>query len=126
MPRYRDLPGDQKRLFQLMAPFLAKVRTPIANQNVEAAAEIKRGLTIPVIVVGGIRSLSDIRTIVEAEGIDCVSLSRPFVIEPDIVDRFRKGQERSRRINCGYCLIGCTSHPLRCYYGRVPEEMREK
>lgn len=124
MPPYRDMAAYKKRLFRTAAPFLARVRTPISKYNVEAAELIKRSVDIPVIVVGGIRTLPDIRTIVEDKGIDAVSLSRPFVIEPDIVDRFRKGQERSKCIDCGYCLIGCAASPLRCYYGKVPKVMR--
>lgn len=120
IPQYRDMAPYKKRLFRTAAPFLAKVRTPISNYNVDAAELIKRNVDIPVIVVGGIRSLRDIRTIVEEKGLDAVSLSRPFIIEPDIVNRFQKGQERSKCIECGYCLIGCVASPLRCYYGKVP------
>jgi len=119
MPQYRSMPGYQKRLFRLMAPFLAKVRTPVSNYNVGAAELIKRNVDVPVIVVGGIRSLRDINTIISEKGVDLVSLSRPFIIEPDIVNRFQQGQEHSRCINCGYCLIGVVAHPLRCYYGRI-------
>ena len=126
MPRYRDMPSYQKRLFRLIAPLLAKVRKPISNYNVRAAELIKRSVDIPVIVVGGIRSLQDITTMISEKGIDFVSLSRPFIIEPDIVNRFQNGQDRSRCINCGYCLIGVTANPLRCYYGRVPDEIRQK
>jgi len=120
MPQYRDMPGYQKRLFRLMAPFLAKVHAPLYNYNVPLAEHIKRNVDIPVIAVGGIRSLQDIRTIISDKGIDFVSLSRPFIIEPDIVNRFQQGQESSRCINCGYCLIGVTANKLRCYYGRIP------
>ena len=120
MPQYRDMPGYQKRLFRLMAPFLARVRTPLYNYNVPLAEHIKRNVDIPVIAVGGIRSLQDIKTIISDKGIDFVSLSRPFIIEPDIVNRFQQGQESSRCINCGYCLIGVTANKLRCYYGRIP------
>jgi 2,4-dienoyl-CoA reductase-like NADH-dependent reductase (Old Yellow Enzyme family) len=126
MPRYRNMPSFQKRLFRLLAPFLAKVHKPISKYNVGAAESIKRNVDIPVIVVGGIRSLLDIRTIISEKGIDFVSLSRPFIIEPDIVNRFQQGQERSRCINCGYCLIGVVANPLRCYYGRVPAEIGQK
>jgi 2,4-dienoyl-CoA reductase-like NADH-dependent reductase (Old Yellow Enzyme family) len=126
MPRYRDMPSYQKRLFRLIAPLLAKVRKPISNYNVGAAELIKRSVDIPVIVVGGIRSLQDITTMISEKGIDFVSLSRPFIIEPDIVNRFQNGQDRSRCINCGYCLIGVTANPLRCYYGRVPAGIRQK
>jgi 2,4-dienoyl-CoA reductase-like NADH-dependent reductase (Old Yellow Enzyme family) len=124
MPAYRDMPSYKKALFRLLAPFLAKVRRPISNYNVEAAELIKRNVDIPVIVVGGIRSLPDITTIVSEKNIDFVSLSRPFVIEPDIVNRFQQGQVQSRCINCGYCLIGVTANPLRCYYGRIPGERK--
>jgi 2,4-dienoyl-CoA reductase-like NADH-dependent reductase (Old Yellow Enzyme family) len=120
MPQYGGMPGYQKRLFRLMAPFLAKVHAPTSNYNVPAAEAIKRNVDIPVIAVGGIRTLKDINMVIAEKNIDAVALSRPFVIEPDIVNRFKQGQEHSRCINCGYCLIGVVANPLRCYYGRVP------
>ncbi|MBA4421666.1 MAG: NADH:flavin oxidoreductase [Syntrophus sp. (in: bacteria)] len=121
MPRYRNMPGYQKMLFRLMAPFLARVRAPLHNYNVPLAEQIKRHVDIPVIAVGGIRNLQDMKTIVSDKGIDFVSLSRPFIIEPDIVNRFQQGQQSSRCIDCGFCLIGVTKNKLRCYYGRVPD-----
>jgi len=124
MPHYRNMPFYQKRLFRLIAPLMAKVRRPIHSYNVRAAELIKRNIDIPVIVVGGIRSLQDITRIISEKDIDFVSLSRPFIIEPDIVNRFQQGQERSRCIDCGYCLIGVTANPVRCYYGRIPAGIR--
>ena len=121
IPKYRAMPGYQKWLFRRMAPFMAKTHAPLMNYNVPMAELIKRNVSIPVIAVGGIRNVKDIQAIVSDKGIDLVSLSRPFVIEPDIVNRFQNGQESSRCINCGYCLIGVVSSKLRCYYGRVPE-----
>lgn len=120
MTRYRDMPGYQKSLFRILAPFLVKTRTPLSSYNVPLAEHIKRNVDVPVIAVGGIRSLQDISTVVSDKGIDFVSLSRPFIIEPDIVNRFQQGQESSRCINCGYCLIGVAANKLRCYYGRIP------
>lgn len=120
MPRYRNMPGYQKWLFRRMAPFIARARAPLYNYNVPMADHIKHHVDIPVIAVGGIRTLQDIQTIISEKGIDFVSLSRPFIIEPDIVNRFEKGQQRSRCIDCGFCLIGVTRNTLRCYYGRVP------
>ena len=101
MPKYRDMPGYQKRFFRFLAPFLAKVRTPLYNYNVPLAGQIKRNVSIPVIAVGGIRNLQDIRTIVSDKGIDLVALSRPFIIEPDIVNRFQQGQESSGALTAG-------------------------
>jgi len=127
MPGYRDKPAFQKWLLRTVAPVLGKSFTPLHNYNVGAAELVKRTVSIPVIVVGGIRNLQDITGIITRKDIDCVSLSRPFIIEPDIVERFRQGrQDRSRCIDCGYCLIGSANHPLRCYYGRVPERLKEQ
>ena len=113
MPSYRDMPPYKKRFFRLIAPFIARVHKPFANYNVEVAELIRRNVDIPVIVVGGIGTLQDIKTSVSENDIDFVSLARPFIIEPDIVNRFKQGQEQSRCINCGYCLIGVTANPLR-------------
>jgi len=120
IPRYRNMPGYQKWFFRRMAPLVAKVRSPLYNYNVPIAEHIRRHVDIPVIAVGGIRNLQDIQSIVSEKGIDFVSLCRPFIIEPDIVNRFQQGQQSSRCIDCGFCLIGVTRNKLRCYYGRVP------
>ena len=61
---------------------------------------------IPVIVVGGIASLPDIRQIVGEGKADAISMSRPFVIEPGIVKKFQEGkQDRSKCIQCNFCVI---------------------
>ncbi len=126
MPKYQNLPPYRKRLFRLMAPLLAQVRTPVSNYNVGAAELIRQNVDIPVIVVGGIRSMRDITEIIQEKDIDFVSLSRPFIAETDIVKRFQLGQELSRCINCGYCLIGVANNSLRCYYGRVPAGINKR
>jgi 2,4-dienoyl-CoA reductase-like NADH-dependent reductase (Old Yellow Enzyme family) len=126
MAVYRDKPGFLKKLLKPIVPFLVRVRKPLLNYNVPLAEHIKQNVDIPVIVVGGIRSLEDIRTAVSDKGIDCVSMSRPFIIEPNIVNRFQQGQESSRCINCGYCLIGVTANMLRCYHGRIPASILNK
>lgn len=126
IPQYRNMPGYQKRLFRLVAPFVLRVRAPLHNYNVPMAEQIKPHVDIPVIAVGGIRNLQDIQTIIADKGIDFVSLSRPFIIEPDIVKRFQQGQQRSRCIDCGYCLIGVTGNKLRCYYGRIPVSLDKR
>ncbi|MBM4315233.1 MAG: NADH:flavin oxidoreductase [Deltaproteobacteria bacterium] len=125
IPRYRSMPEYKKWLFRRAAPFVAKARSPLNNYNVPIAEKIRHDVDIPVIAVGGIRHLRDIQSIVSDKGIDFVSLCRPFIIEPDIVNRFQKGQESSRCIDCGFCLIGVTRSKLRCYYGRVPVSLEK-
>jgi len=123
VPGYRELSRFRKRLLRMAAPFMGAVHSPLFNYNVDRAALIRQHVDIPVIVVGGIRTLADIRTIVSERNVDCVSMSRPFIIEPDIVARFQRGQPGSRCINCGYCLMGVTSGALRCYHGKLPQRV---
>jgi len=88
--------------------------------NVASAMEIKKNVSIPVIVVGGIRSLSDIENIIRNEQSDFVSMAKPFIIEPAIVKKFMEGkQAQSRCLDCNYCQIGIEKSSLRCYYGRI-------
>jgi 2,4-dienoyl-CoA reductase-like NADH-dependent reductase (Old Yellow Enzyme family) len=73
-----------------------------------------------VIVVGGIRKLIDIENIVETEEIDFVSMCRPFIIDPNIVNKFQEGKAtKSKCIDCGYCLLGVGARKLKCYFGRL-------
>jgi len=120
IPMFRDMPAFKKKFLSLIAPLILKRHQPLFNYNVSAAGMIKRSIDIPVIAVGGIRKLGDIKSILEKGDADYVSMARPFIIEPDIVEKFRTGkQTESRCINCGYCLFGVMGNRLKCYYGRI-------
>jgi 2,4-dienoyl-CoA reductase-like NADH-dependent reductase (Old Yellow Enzyme family) len=82
MPGYRDRPAFQKGLLRMVAPFLAREHKPLHNYTWPPLSVSSGAVTIPVIVVGGIRNLRDITEIIARKDIDCVSLSRPFIIEP--------------------------------------------
>ena len=105
-----------------LASLISRPVKPLANYNVEAAQAIKAHVGIPVIVVGGITTLSDIRQIVGEGKADAISMCRPFVIEPGIVKKFQEGkQERSKCIQCNFCAVAAEARPLRCYYGKLKE-----
>ncbi len=73
--------------------------------NREDAALFKRRLKIPVMLVGGIRSLEVAERLVADGACDFISLSRPFIREPDLVNRWQSGDRRK---------AACTSDNL-CY-----------
>ncbi len=103
--------------------FIFKSPLPLFNYNVDTSEMIKKAVKIPVIVCGGIRSASDIESILCSGKADFVSMSRPFICEPNLVKKLRDGvQTDARCINCNYCLMGAERRPLRCYYGQLPEE----
>ncbi len=110
-----------KRTFlSILMPFMVPCPKPLHDYNIEAGNTIKQHVGIPVIVVGGIRKRQTMEQVIEDKQADFVSLSRPFIIEPNLVRRFEeKKQQESRCIDCSYCLVGCLEHPVKCYYGKI-------
>ncbi|UCG28162.1 MAG: NADH:flavin oxidoreductase, partial [Bacteroidales bacterium] len=68
------------------------------------ARTIKQSADIPIILVGGLRSM-DIMQKVITDGIcDMVSMSRPFIREPDLVNEMEAGRtHRSSCVSCNKC-----------------------
>ncbi|MCX7935528.1 MAG: NADH:flavin oxidoreductase, partial [Planctomycetota bacterium] len=82
----------------------------IADPSQEAyfaplAAAIKNSVSIPVILVGGLRSLAVMEKLVHDGVCDLVALCRPFIREPDLVSRLRRGAAaRASCISCNGCF----------------------
>jgi 2,4-dienoyl-CoA reductase-like NADH-dependent reductase (Old Yellow Enzyme family) len=120
LPDFKNYSSFKKSVFKIVVPLLIKKYKPIHNYNVKSAERIKKNVNIPVIVVGGIRKLEDIKNIIENTEIDFVSMCRPFIIEPNIVNKFQEHQSvESKCIDCGYCLLGVASNKLKCYFGKI-------
>ena len=120
LPNFRNYSPLKKRLFKIVIPLWFKTYKPIHNYNVGSAERIKKSVDIPVIVLGGIRKLTNIENIIEKRDIDFVSMCRPFVIEPNIVNKFHDHKAtESRCIDCGYCLCGVAGNRLKCYFGKI-------
>jgi 2,4-dienoyl-CoA reductase-like NADH-dependent reductase (Old Yellow Enzyme family) len=118
--KYKNLPGLVKTIAKPILKTFMKQPKPLLKYNLDAAIQIKKNVNIPVIVVGGINNMDDINYIIKRSNIDFVSMSRPFIIEPDIVSKFNKGtQTKSKCIMCNYCLIIAEEKPLKCHYGKL-------
>jgi 2,4-dienoyl-CoA reductase-like NADH-dependent reductase (Old Yellow Enzyme family) len=79
---------------------------------VEAAAKVKAAVNVPVLGLGGIRSLEVAEEFVREGRVDIVSMSRPFIRDPELVRNFREGRLAvSECISCNKCNnprgIGC-------------------
>lgn len=71
----------------------------------EAARIFKQELTIPVILVGGIKSYEVAEEIIERGEADYVSFSRALICEPDLIERWKAGDRSpSKCISCNHCL----------------------
>lgn len=60
----------------------------------EAAKAFKSKLHVPLILVGGIRSFQVAEQFVEEGFADYISMSRPFIREPDLINRWASGDLR--------------------------------
>ena len=80
---------------KLIAPRPGRLKTP--EQEVyylEAARLYKQKVSIPLMLVGGIRSYDIAEGLVRNGKADYISMSRPLICEPSIVKRWREGDRR--------------------------------
>jgi len=71
----------------------------VKNQEQEAyfrkeALAYRKALDIPLILVGGIRSFETAKGLVDDGIADFISMSRPFIREPNLVHRWKSGDRR--------------------------------
>jgi 2,4-dienoyl-CoA reductase-like NADH-dependent reductase (Old Yellow Enzyme family) len=88
----------------------ATVRTAINSPAEEAyfkeySTAIKKAVNIPVMFVGGIRSLSVMKHLLEGGFADLVSMSRPLICEPDLVSKLKSGDaKKAMCVSCNRCF----------------------
>jgi 2,4-dienoyl-CoA reductase-like NADH-dependent reductase (Old Yellow Enzyme family) len=58
---------------------------------------------MPLALVGGIRSKCMMEAILRKDVADLISMSRPFIREPDLVNRLGTIQDKSKCISCNAC-----------------------
>ena len=82
----------------------------------EASAEAKRAVDIPIMLVGGLRSLSLGGDILRRGDADMISICRPLIREPDLISRWQRGDTAPAKcISCAKCLgAGLRGEPLQC------------
>jgi len=110
---------------------LSPVRQGIASREQEAynlplASRIKRAVSCPVMVVGGLRSFEIVEGIVRREEADYVAMARPFIREPALVRRWEGGNEsHARCISCNGCFKpGLKEGGIYCIVDKIERESR--
>jgi 2,4-dienoyl-CoA reductase-like NADH-dependent reductase (Old Yellow Enzyme family) len=61
----------------------------------EAAMLYKQKVTVPLMLVGGIRSYGVAEELVQNGVADYISMSRPLICEPSLIKRWRQGDRRA-------------------------------
>lgn len=92
------LPFEQTMPRKINAPEKEAVYLP-------EAARVRKETTGPLWLVGGMRSLPVMESIVASGAADCVALCRPLIREPHLVRRWKEGDTRPADcISCGRCF----------------------
>jgi 2,4-dienoyl-CoA reductase-like NADH-dependent reductase (Old Yellow Enzyme family) len=95
------------------------IRMKIKEETDEAyflsnAKMFQERIHCPLILVGGMRSPALMEKLIANEDIDMISMSRPFIREPDIVNKWKQGNlKKVDCISCNGCLKNKTE-PVRC------------
>ncbi|MCD4832495.1 MAG: NADH:flavin oxidoreductase [Bacteroidales bacterium] len=108
----------KKILKTFIFPFAIKKLKPFSPMYNLGYAEIAKEITkIPIISVGGYREKKEIEYAIKNKNINFVSLSRPFICEPDLMIKIEENDNyKSKCVNCNYCAIMCDSEYLtKCY-----------
>jgi len=77
----------------------------VSPYYIEECRQARQALSLPLILVGGMRVLKDMQAVLDEGIADAISMCRPFIMEPHIVRKFREGlTSESECTSCNGCL----------------------
>lgn len=89
-----------------LGPIRSKIKKPEDEAYFRDYARMaKQSSNVPVITVGGIRSYQTAANLLNDGYADYISLSRPFIREPGLINRWKSGDtSKATCISCGKCF----------------------
>jgi 2,4-dienoyl-CoA reductase-like NADH-dependent reductase (Old Yellow Enzyme family) len=90
----------------------------------EEARAFKREINVPLILVGGIRSFEVAERLIENGTTDYISMSRPFIREPNLINRWKAGDRRKAECKSDNLCFGSGSEGEGIYC--VPSRQEKK
>jgi 2,4-dienoyl-CoA reductase (NADPH2) len=110
---FRTAPDLARHQWQSTAPKPEEIE----GVNLPDARRVKAAVSVPVICTGGFQTASVIAGAIQRGDCDAVSIARPLVANNDLVEVFRRGQDRADRpcTYCNKCLVNVVENPLGCY-----------
>jgi 2,4-dienoyl-CoA reductase-like NADH-dependent reductase (Old Yellow Enzyme family) len=77
----------------------------VSPYYLEECRRARQSLKLPLILVGGMRQLKDMEQVVDDGVADAISMCRPFVMDRQIVKKFREGKAiASGCTSCNGCI----------------------
>ena len=101
----------------ILRPLMGIGWRPPTGENADLAAAFKKVLKIPVIANGGFQERDFIEQTLGAGKCDLVSMARPLLANPDLLDIFRSGKNAPDRpcSHCNRCVVLTAVQPVGCY-----------
>ncbi|MFC1806873.1 NADH:flavin oxidoreductase [Candidatus Omnitrophota bacterium] len=89
--------------------------------NLPYAKIAKQHTQIPVICIGGFRAKQEMIDAVGRGETDFISLCRPFICEPDLVNKLIANDSyKAKCLDCNMCAVMCDSpNSTKCYFGKA-------
>lgn len=89
--------------------------------------EIKKVVNVPVMAVGGLRTFELMEDIIEKKEADFISLCRPFIRQPGLVNEWKSGnRSRATCISCNKCLTALRNMQIvRCIHDEEERNRRK-
>ena len=90
---------------------------PVEGANLSDSRAVKAAVSIPVLCTGGFQTASVVRRALADGACDAVTIARPLVANPDLLELWRAGHDAppSPCSYCNKCLYNLLEHPLACY-----------
>lgn len=111
-PLLSGIPRPFRPLWKALAGplHLRRLRPFTPLYNLSAAMAVGDAVSIPVAVVGGVRTVDQALLCLSGGGLDAVGLCRPLIREPDLPAQWRKGTGTGSACNnCNLCTVYCDS-----------------
>jgi 2,4-dienoyl-CoA reductase-like NADH-dependent reductase (Old Yellow Enzyme family) len=89
---------------------------------------VKEAVKVPIIAVGGIRSLSAAESVLKDGKADYISLARPLIREPNLINQWKSGNTaKAKCISCNGCFeTGLQGLGISCKIERMLKEQRQE
>jgi 2,4-dienoyl-CoA reductase-like NADH-dependent reductase (Old Yellow Enzyme family) len=96
-----------------------RIKTENEGDYRDAAMRFNENIKVPLMLVGGIRSYDISEKLIEEGIANYISLCRPLVCEPDLINRWKSGDTYSAScLSDNLCLKSLLEgHELRCELG---------
>lgn len=89
----------------------------ISPYYVDDCKKAKDAISKPIILVGGMRNLSEMESILDDGIADAISMCRPFIMDQHIVRKFEEGSsQKSLCTSCNKCIQTMLERNLHCTF----------